>query len=100
MPSDRLDCAELACPKRKAGVPNDRRSRHPWRDLFEQLKPFAAQAVLEQDEASGISSRPCQGVDKAGTDWIDYPDENDRHGSSYLQQWRDRGGTTTEQHLR
>ena len=43
-----LDCAEQPGPGGRGGVANDAHPRHARRDLFEQLKPFAAQAILER----------------------------------------------------
>jgi hypothetical protein len=48
------------------GISKNRRPRHAWRDLLEQLQPFAAHAVFEQHETGGVAARPCQAVDEAG----------------------------------
>ena len=79
-----LDRAELADPRGYARIPNNRRSPHARRDLFEQFQPFAAQAVFERKETGGVAARPRQAVDVPGTDRIDDDREHDRHGASRL----------------
>ena len=73
-------------PFRQWWDPKDRRSRHAWRDLLEQLQPFPAQAVFESHETGGVAARPRQAVDEAGADRIDDDREHDRHRAGRLQQ--------------
>src|SRR5262245_35232555 len=51
----RLDGPQLPSPGGHAGVPQDRHSFQAWFDLFEKLKPFATEAVLEIRKARGIA---------------------------------------------
>src|SRR5262245_61476009 len=39
-----LDCGKLTNPGGYGGIPKDCRACHTWRDLFEQLQPFAARS--------------------------------------------------------
>ena len=55
---------------RDCRVAKDGCSRHAWRDLLEQLQPFAAHAEFECHESGGVAARPRQAVDKAGADRI------------------------------
>ena len=86
------DRAPLADPGGYCGIPKDRNSRYARRDLLEQLQPFRAQAVIEQDKASGVAARPRQTIDIAGADGIGDAHEHDRHGACCLKQrnqgWR------------
>src|SRR5262245_57578851 len=52
-----LDGAPLAKPGGQGGIANDRRSRHVGRDLFEQLQPFTADAILPPGRAR-LSTKP------------------------------------------
>src|SRR5262249_23822886 len=81
---DGLDRSELARPRGKGGIPNDRRSRYAGRDLFEHLQPFPAQTVFVRDEPSGIAARSRETVDEAGADWIRHDHEHDWHGAGRL----------------
>ena len=81
-----LDNAELAGPGGYGGIPKDRRARHARRDLLEQLQPFPAHAVFEQEETGDIAARPRQAIDEAGADRIDDIREYDRHGAGHPQQ--------------
>jgi hypothetical protein len=60
-----LHCGELADPVRCGGIPKDRRSRHSWRDLPEQLQLFRTAAILEGSKSSELlvaihtSPQPC-----------------------------------------
>ena len=83
-----------------AGSRNDRRPRYTRGDLLEQLKPFAAKAVFEQDEASGVAARPRQTVDHAGADRIDEAREHDRDAAGRLQQRRRRRRATGQDNVR
>ena len=47
----------LARPGGYVRVTNDCRSRHFWRDLFEQFQPFSADAVFEQKETGGVADQ-------------------------------------------
>ena len=65
-----LDEVKLAGSGAKGSIPEDRRSRHARRDLFEQLQPFSADAVFEIHKSGGVAVRPRQAADKAGADRI------------------------------
>ena len=78
------------------GIPKDRHARHARRDLFEQLQPFAADAVFEIHETGGVAARPRQTVDVAGADRIEDDREHDRDGAGRLQQ-RPQGRRATGQ---
>ena len=84
----RLDGGELADPGGDGRIPQDRRSRHAGRDLFEQLQPFAAQAVFERGETGGVAARPRQARDETGADRVDDLHEHARHGAGGLKQRR------------
>src|SRR5262249_19520015 len=56
----RLDDCVLTGPGAHSGIPKDRCSRHAVRDLFEQLEPFSAEAVLEHGKSSGVAARTRQ----------------------------------------
>jgi len=56
------------------------------RDLFEQLQPFRADAVFEQDEAGGVAIRPRQAGDEAVADRINNANEDDRYRAGRLVQ--------------
>ena len=43
-----------------------RRSRHARRNLFEQLRPFAAHAIFELSKSGRIAARPGKAIDEAG----------------------------------
>jgi hypothetical protein len=58
----------------------------PRCELLEQLQPFPAQAVFEQEETGGVAARLRQAIDEAGTDRIDDGREHDWHGAGGLQQ--------------
>jgi len=64
----RLDGTELAGPRRNSGIADHRHARRLRGDLFEQFQPFPAQAVLEQQKASGVAARSREAVDEAGAD--------------------------------
>ena len=83
---DTLDDGELAGPGRDAGITNDRNASHVWRDLLEQIKPFAAQAVFEQHEARNIATRPREIVDKTRAKRIHNDREDNRRAAGSLQQ--------------
>ena len=46
------------------GSRSDRHSCNARGDLFQQLQPFCAQAVLEHEKAGGIAARPRQAGDE------------------------------------
>src|ERR1700730_12673359 len=50
----RLDDGKQARSRTQGGIPQDSGSRHAWRDLFEQLQPFSANAVFEFHETGGV----------------------------------------------
>ena len=58
-------------PEAIGGIAKDRRSRHARRDLFEQLQPFSAQAVLERRETGGVAAWLRQARDETGADRVD-----------------------------
>src|SRR5262249_13548995 len=75
----------------EGGIPQNRSSRHVWRDLLEQFKPFCADGVFEGDKSGGITTRPRHAFDEAGTDRVDHSRKHDRHRSGRLLQ-RDQNG--------
>src|SRR5262245_50258416 len=75
-----LNGAQLSGPAALGGIPQYRYPRHARRDLFEQLQPFPADAVFEQEETGGVAARPRQAFDKTPADRIDEIDEHDRDG--------------------
>src|SRR4029453_4926522 len=83
---DTLDDGELPSPRRDAGGTNGCDASHVWRDLLEQIKPFAAQAVFEQHEACNIAARPREVVDKTRAKRVDDDREDNRCGAGSLQQ--------------
>src|SRR6516165_12317933 len=66
-----LDGAELTRPGGYGGLPKHGRSRHTGGNLFEQLQPFPAYAVLEQGEPGNIAARPRETVNEAAADRVD-----------------------------
>src|SRR5262245_57326809 len=79
-----LNGAQLSGPAALGGIPQYRYPRHARRDLFEQLQPFPADAVFEQEETGGVATRPRQAFDKTSADRIDEVGEHDRGGVPYL----------------
>ena len=58
----------------------------PGCDLFEQLEPFCAEAVLEQGKSSDVATRPRQALDESRADRIDNTHEhNRRHRANLLE---------------
>src|SRR5262249_48214720 len=96
----RLYSAPLADAARYGRIAKDSRPRHAWRDFFEQLQPFSADAVVEREEPSRVAARPRQAVDEAGTDRIGYDREHNRHAASDLQQRPRRRAAGGEDDLR
>jgi hypothetical protein len=82
----RLNCTELAKPRRNGRIPKHQRARHGRRDLFEQRQPLSRQAEFERQEAGDVAARPREVVDKAGAHRIWDDREYDRHGTGRLQQ--------------
>ena len=78
--------ANWLIPAALSGIPKDRRSRHAWRDLLEQLQPFPAHVVFGSHETGGVAAGPRQAVDEASGDRITGDREHDRHGAGRLQQ--------------
>ena len=81
---DRLDHGELADAGGLSRVAQDGGAGHARRDLLEQLQPFAAQAVLELNKASGVAARPRHALDEAGTDRIGDAGKHDRQRARRL----------------
>src|SRR5262249_1572351 len=71
-----LNGAHLSGPAGLGGIPQYRYPRHARRDLFEQLQPFPADAVFEQEETGDVAARPRQAFDKTSADRIDEIDEH------------------------
>jgi hypothetical protein len=67
-------------------IPKDRRSRHAWRDLLEQVQPFRANAVLEWGKTGGVATRARQVIDKTGAHRIGDEGEHDRYAAGRLEQ--------------
>src|SRR5262249_48369584 len=83
-----LQRAPLAGPRGYRGIPNDGRSRHARRDLFEQFEPFRANTVFEYGKTSDVAARSRQAIDEASADRIRRLREYDRHAARRLQQRR------------
>src|SRR4029079_4200987 len=83
-----LDDAVLSVPERIAGISKDCRSRHVWRDLLEQLQPFPAQTVFEEQEPGSVTAWSGKAIYKAAADRIDDTHKHDRHGTRRLLQCR------------
>jgi len=81
-----LDGAELGVSGRVAAISKDCRSGHVWRDLLEQLQPFPAQTVLEQQEAGGVAARSGKTIYEAAANRIDDIHKHDRHATGRLLQ--------------
>jgi hypothetical protein len=64
----------------------ERHSRHARDDLFEQLQPFRADAVFVQHKTSSITARPGESFHETAADRLGDLHENDRYGTSCLQQ--------------
>src|SRR5262245_47453920 len=74
----------LADARRVTRITKDSCPLLPRLYLLEQFRPFAAQAVFELHEASGVAARSCQAVDDVGADRIEAHREYDRHGAGDL----------------
>ena len=81
-----LHRAELARPGRYARALKERHSLHAGSDLFEQLQPFRADAIFVQHKTSSVAARPGEALHETGADRFGDLCENDRHGTSCLQQ--------------
>src|SRR5262249_22481949 len=78
-----LNCAQLPG-SGPLGFPQYPHLRHVRRDLFEQLQPFAANSIFEQEETSGVTARSRQALDKTSADRIDKIGEHDWDGVACL----------------
>jgi hypothetical protein len=83
-----LNGAELAGSRGYGAIPKDGGSRHPRRDLFEQLKVFRTHAVFQHDKTRSIAARPGHAVDETSADRIDDASKNDRYSAGRLQHRR------------
>jgi len=63
--------------RRDRRMPKDRHSRHAGRDLFEQLQPLPADAVLREGKTGGVAARPRHARDEASADWVSRRCEHD-----------------------
>jgi hypothetical protein len=93
-----IDRAYLQFERRRCGLNNtelgrtagcgriakNRRARHAWCDLLEQLKQFPRHAVLEQEETRRVAPRASQAVDEPGSDRIGDAWKHDRHRARRL----------------
>jgi hypothetical protein len=95
-----LDGGELGDRGRQGGIPKDRRPRHVWRDLLEQLHQLPARAVFGQHKTGGVAAGARQAVDEAGTDRIDDIHEHDRHAAGRLLQLGQGRGAIDQDHVR
>ena len=75
---DGTHLAHLGGPRR---VANDRHSGDAWRDFFEQLQPFPAEAIFDYGEPGRIATGARQACDEAGTDRINNLHEHNRYGA-------------------
>src|SRR6185436_20386186 len=83
-----LDGTHLAHLEEASRVANDRRSGDAWRDFFEQLQPFPAEAVFDYAEPGRIATGTRQACDEAGTDRINNLHEHNRYGAGNPLQGR------------
>src|SRR5215468_1143810 len=83
--------AYLTDPRAHSGVPKDRCSLHAGRDLFEQLEPFSAEAVLEWGKSTGVAARTCQALDEPSANRVDDTHEHNRYRSGCLLERSHRG---------
>ena len=88
--------AYLTDPRAHSGVPKDRCSLHAGRDLFEQLEPFSAEAVLEWGKSSGVAARTCQALDEPSANRVDDTHEHNRYRSGCLLERSHRGACRGE----
>src|SRR5262249_35098003 len=87
----RLDRAKLSAPGARGRIADDGHTRHPRRNVFEQLQPFCADAEFELTKAGGIAARPRQARDQSAADGIGDGDEDDGHVAACpLQRRHDR----------
>src|SRR5262249_16617767 len=87
----RLDDCVLTGPGAHSGVPKDRRPRHAGPDLFKQLQPFSAEAILEQGKSRGVAARTRQTFDEPGANRVNDTHEHNRHRSGRLLERSHRG---------
>src|SRR5262245_3343927 len=83
-----LNCAPEANSAGYRRVAKHCHARHAWRDLFQQLQPFRADAEFPRGKTGDVASWPRQAFDEAGPNRIGGPRKHDRHGASRLQQRR------------
>src|SRR5262245_31614011 len=91
-----LSGSEQAKPRRDRGVAEYGRSSKIGSDLFEQLKPFCAHAVLVKGESGRIAAWSCQARDKTSTDRVYDTQEYNWDSAGRFQQWSDGGSTVGE----
>ena len=81
-----LHRAELTRPGRYTRSLKERHLLHARSDLFEQLQPFRADAIFVQHKTSSVAARPRESFHETGADRFSDLHENDRYGTSSLQQ--------------
>src|SRR5262245_47627873 len=96
----RSNCRELSNAGCRCGITKHQGSGHVGRDLFEQLGPFAAHAVLETREASDVAAWVGHAFDEAGTNRIGNVHEHDRDRTGGLLQRRNRYTAYAKDHIR
>ena len=79
-----MNHGELGDPGTVHWVANNCNARHLRCDLFEQFKPFSAQAVFELGESSGVATRARHAFDVSGPHRINGLHEHDRYRTSRL----------------
>ena len=67
---DGLDSPQLADAGGKGSISKDRCARDVGCNLLEQREPFAAEAVFEDGEPSGVGTRSREVRNKAPTYWV------------------------------
>src|SRR5215472_7196427 len=84
----------------KGRVANDRHPLDSLCDLFEQVQPFYAHAVIDKHESSGVAARPGQTRDVTSADRVSNVYEYDRYRVCRLQQRRRCGAACRQQDVR
>src|SRR5262249_32080104 len=79
-----LDNSKLTNSSGGRRIARNRRARDTGGNLFKQFRPFSAQCVFEQHKTGGVTARPSETIDNAGTHWISNHCEYDGHSAGRL----------------